>query len=89
MPHINHMTTSDEVPAPAPLARSTGTRAPIWEGSHLRCDGLLDVSTATPSVLCQSVFKRSGWVTRPLQPKEVLRAFDIPLYLYDGLWVDQ
>ena len=66
----------------APVARevSNTSQVPLWEGSHLRCEGLLDVSVPNPSILCRSVFKKSGWVTRSLIPHEVLRAFDVPLY---------
>ena len=61
-------TRAVEACKPTPLDKSAGPRQPIQEGSHLICEGLLDVTTAAPKVLCRSVFMKSGWVTRSLIP---------------------
>ena len=63
---------------PPPLQGSVA-RTPIVVEGLLRREGLFDVHNPTQSVACPSVFVRSGWVSRALTLKELLRTFDMPV----------
>ena len=47
----------------------------------MRVEGLFDVTQPSIGVICQSVFKASGWVQRKLSLHEYLRVFDMPMHL--------
>lgn len=57
--------------------------------SHLRSDGLLNVSCPSVSVIGRSVFKPNKFVTRRLTQGELLRIFDIPMALDEALCAQQ
>ena len=70
-----------EVQEPTPLDLPIPYDAPICENGAMRVEGLFDVSRPSSDVICQSMFKASGWVQRKLSPHKYLRVFDMPLKL--------
>ena len=70
-----------EVQEPTPLDSTIPYDAPICENGAMRVEGLFDVTRPLIDVICQSVFKASGWVRRKLSPHEYLRVFDMSLKL--------
>jgi hypothetical protein len=69
--------------SPPPLA-APASEVLMFE-SHLRSDGLLNVSCPLVSVIGRSVFKPNKFVTRRLTPGELLRLFDVPMALDEAL----
>jgi hypothetical protein len=86
--HCINMTLSTigvEVQEPTPLDIPIPYDAPICENGALQVEVLFDVTRPLCKVICQSVFKASGWVQRKLSPCEYLRVFDMPLHLDEHL----
>jgi hypothetical protein len=79
---LNSATPGWHAPLDAP-AKILGDvlRAPIKVDGLLRQDGLLDAFNRHLLVACPSVFSTTKWVQRKLSPYELLRAYDIPIFM--------